>query len=214
MPHAWPFFLNIEILSILFFYSIALMQLMILIGGLVSQMTSGLWIKHFGFIPPYWFIFACEVTSAVYVLFFVPESVTKPTEKEHRNRFFSLKSFKTIWRVYRDPRDGYRKSLVLLLIGDGIVSLATMGLSGVILLFVLRSPLCWSATVLGVFMAFRFLTQGIGGIVGIGVCKKLGLGDINITRIGLLSLIASLILFAFSDESWMIFLGKDHNSFY
>lgn len=180
---------------------------MILIGGLVSQMTSGLWIKNFGFIPPYWFILACEIVSALYVIFLVPESVTKPKEKEHRTRFFSLTSFKKIWKVYRDPRDGYRRSLFLLLIGDGIVSLATMGLSGVILLFVLRSPLCWSPTVLGAFMAFRFLTQGIGGIVGIGLFKRC-FTDSNLTRIGLTSLIISLVLFAFANKTWMVFLGK------
>lgn len=182
------------------------MQLMILVGGLISQVTSGLWIRNFGFIPPYWFIVSCELVSVLYLIFLVPESITRP-KKEHRVRFFSLASPKIIWRVYRDPRDGYRRSLVLLLIGDGIVSLATMGLSGVILLFVLRSPLCWSPPVLGAFMAFRFLTQGIGGIVGIGLLKKC-LSDTNMARVGLSSLVVSLVVFAFANKTWMVFLGK------
>lgn len=181
------------------------MQLMILIGGLVSQLTSGLWITMLGFIPPYWFILACQFTAAMYVIFLVPES--KPKTKKDRVRFFSLRSLKVIWSVYRDPRHGYRRSLFLLLIGDGIVSLSTMGLSGVILLYVLRSPLCWSPNVLGAFMAFRFLTQGLGGVVGIGLLKRC-CSDQNITRIGLTSLIISLVLFAFANKTPIVFLGK------
>ncbi|XP_031555678.1 proton-coupled folate transporter-like isoform X2 [Actinia tenebrosa] len=181
----------------------AIMQLMILIGGLVSQITSGLWITRFGFIPPYWFILACQFSAAMYVIFIVPES--KPKTRKDRIPFFSLRSLKVIWSVYRDPRHGYRRSLVLLLIGDGIVSLSTMGLSGVILLYVLRTPLCWSANVLGGFMAFRFLTQGLGGVIGIGLLKRC-CSDQNIARIGLTSVIVSLVLFAFANKTSMVFL--------
>jgi len=184
----------------------AVMQLMVLVGGLVSQVTSGLWIKRFGFIPPYWFILACEVVAALYVIIFVPESKPRTTQTP-RVRFFSLRSLKIIWSVYRDPRDGYRRSLVMLLIGDGIVSLSTIGLSGVILLYVLRTPLCWSPTILGGFMAFRFLTQGVGGILGIGLLKR-WLSEVNLTRIGLSSLLVSLVVFAFANKSWVVFLGK------
>jgi PCFT/HCP family folate transporter-like MFS transporter 1/3 len=82
-----------------------------------------------------------------------------------------------------------------------------MGLSGVILLFVLRTPLCWSPNVLGAFMAFRFLTQGLGGVIGIGILKRC-CSDANIARIGLTSLIASLIVFAFANKTPMVFLGR------
>ncbi|XP_048585633.1 proton-coupled folate transporter-like isoform X2 [Nematostella vectensis] len=155
---------------------LAIMQLMLLIGGLVSQLTTGPWLRTYGFIEPYWFIFACFTLATFYVVVLLPEST--PKTKREPCRLLSCDSFKVIWSVYADPRNGYRRSLFLLLIGDGLVSLATMGLSGVISLFVLRSPLCWSPTYFGGFMAFRFLTQGIGGIV----------------------------VFAFASKTWVVFL--------
>lgn len=93
----------------------------------------------------------------------------------------------------------------MLLISDGIISLGVMGISGVVALFVLRSPLCWGPTTLGAFMAFRFFMQGFGGIVGIGLLKRF-MNDINVTRVGMVTQCASLAFFAFSDRTWMVFL--------
>ena len=172
----------------------------------MSQLTSGAWLKNLGFIPPYWFIFSCHVASALWVIFLVPESKQKVEKK--KLRFFSFDSFKAIWSVYRKPRNGGRKNLIMLLVSDGIISLGVMGISGVVALFVLRTPLCWGPATLGVFMAFRFFMQGFGGIVGIGLLKRF-MSDINVTRVGMLTQSASLVFFAFSDRTWMVFLGKN-----
>ena len=176
------------------------------IGGVVSQLTSGPFLKNLGFIPPYWFIFACHVTSILCVVFLVPES--KPKMDKQRLRFFSFDSFKAIWSVYSKPRNGGRKNLVMLLVSDGIVNLGIMGISGVVSLFVLRTPLCWGPATLGVFMAFRFFMQGFGGIVGIALLKRF-MSDINVIRVGMLTQCASLAFFAFTDRTWMVFLGKN-----
>lgn len=179
---------------------------MVFIGGVVSQLTSGAWLKNLGFIPPYWFIFACHVASALCVIFLVPES--KPKAEKKKMRFFSLDSFKAIWSVYRKPRNGGRKNLIMLLISDGIINLGVMGISGVVALFVLRTPLCWGPGTLGAFMAFRFFLQGLGGILGIGLLKRF-MSDINVTRVGMLTQCASLVFFAFADRTWMVFLGEN-----
>lgn len=184
----------------------AIIQFVVFIGGVVSQLTSGAWLKNLGFIPPYWFIFACHVASALWVIFLVPESKQKVDKK--KLRFFSFDSFKAVWSVYKNPRNGGRKNLIMLLISDGIINLGVMGISGVVALFVLRTPLCWGPATLGVFMAFRFFMQGFGGIVGIGLLKRF-MSDINVTRVGMLTQSASLLFFAFSDRTWMVFLGKN-----
>ena len=171
----------------------------------MSQLTSGAWLTNLGFIPPYWFIFACHVASILCVIFLVPESTPKGQKK--KMRLLSFDSFRAIWRVFKRPRNGGRKNLIMLLISDGIINLGVMGISGVVALFVLRTPLCWGPTTLGAFMAFRFFMQGFGGIVGIGLLKRC-MSDINVTRVGMVTQCASLVFFAFSDRSWMVFLGK------
>lgn len=174
----------------------------------MSQLASGPFLKNLGFIPPYWFIFACHVISILCVVFLVPES-NKNTEGK-KLRLLSFDSFKAIWSVYSKPRNDGRRNLIMLLISDGIVNLGVMGISGVVSLFVLRTPLCWGPATLGVFMAFRFFMQGFGGIVGIALLRRF-LSDINVIRVGMLTQCASLTFFAFSDRTWMVFLGK--NSF-
>lgn len=182
---------------------IAIVQFAVFLGGVVSQLTSGIWLKNLGFIPPYWFIFACHVTAVLWVIFLVPESKQKAEKK--KMRFLSFDSFRAIWSVYKKPRNGGRKNLILLLVSDGIINLGVMGISGVVALFVLRSPLCWGPATLGVFMAFRFFMQGFGGIVGIGLLKRC-MSEINVTRVGMVTQCASLVFFAFSDRTWMVFL--------
>lgn len=169
----------------------------------MSQVTSGAWLKNLGFIPPYWFIFACHVASLLWAAFMVPES--KQESQKKKMRFFSFDSFRAIWSVYKKPRNGGRKNLIMLLISDGIITLGVMGISGVVALFVLRTPLCWGPGTLGVFMAFRFFMQGFGGIAGIGILKRF-MSEINVTRVGMVSQCASLVFFAFSDRTWMVFL--------
>ncbi|KAK2572248.1 Proton-coupled folate transporter [Acropora cervicornis] len=186
----------------------AVIQFVVFIGGVVSQLASGPFLKNLGFIPPYWFIFACHVTSILCVVFLVPES--KKNTEGKKLRLLSFDSFKAIWSVYSKPRNDGRRNLIMLLISDGIVNLGVMGISGVVSLFVLRTPLCWGPATLGVFMAFRFFMQGFGGIVGIALLKRF-LSDINVIRVGMLTQCASLTFFAFSDRTWMVFLGK--NSF-
>ena len=191
-----------------FFSILAVIQFVVFIGGVVSQLASGPFLKNLGFIPPYWFIFACHVTSILCVVFLVPES--KKNTEGKKLRLLSFDSFKAIWSVYSKPRNDGRRNLIMLLISDGIVNLGVMGISGVVSLFVLRTPLCWGPATLGVFMAFRFFMQGFGGIVGIALLRRF-LSDINVIRVGMLTQCASLTFFAFSDRTWMVFLGK--NSF-
>ncbi|XP_058956656.2 proton-coupled folate transporter [Pocillopora verrucosa] len=182
---------------------IAVVQLVVFIGGVVSQLTSGAWLNRLGFIPPYWFIFACHVAGLLWAAFMVPES--KRESQKNKIRFFSLDSFKAVWSVYKKPRNGGRKNLLMLLISDGIITLGVLGISGVVSLFVLRTPLCWGPATLGVFMAFRFFMQGFGGIVGIGILKRF-MSEVNVMRVGMVSQCLSLVFFAFSNRTWMVFL--------
>lgn len=164
----------------------------------MSQLTSGAWLNRLGFIPPYWFIFACHVAGLLWAAFMVPES--KRESQKNKIRFFSIDSFKAVWSVYKKPRNGGRKNLLMLLISDGIITLGVLGISGVVSLFVLRT--------LGVFMAFRFFMQGFGGIVGIGILKRF-MSEVNVMRVGMVSQCLSLVFFAFSNRTWMVFLGEN-----
>lgn len=187
-------------------YRLAIMELLVFIGGMISQLTSGLWIEKFGFVAPYWFIFGCLLASVVYVILFVPESRPSTSNGGTIRKLFSLKSVKRVWYVYKFPRNGARRNLIIFTLSTGVVVLTILGVSGVIVLFLLHSPLCFSAEKVGYYSAFRYLTSGIGAVLGIKLLGKC-FNEVNIARIGIISLASALLVFGFARKEWLVFLS-------
>lgn len=187
-------------------FRLAFMEFLVFTGGMVSQLTSGLWIEHLGFIGPYWFILACLVCSVLYVIFFVPES--RATSSEHKSicSLFSFASINRVWNVYKNPRNGTRRNLIVFTFSSGVIVLTTLGIGGVMVLYVLHSPLCFSAEQVGYFSGYRFFLQGFGAVLGVkllGMC----LTEINIIRVGIFSLAVALMMFGFSKATWLVYLA-------
>ena len=79
-------------------------------------------------------------------------------------------------------------------------------------LYVLHSPLCFSAEQVGYFSGYRFFLQGFGAVLGVkllGMC----LTEINIIRVGIFSLAVALMMFGFSKATWLVYLGKRLRAF-
>ena len=188
------------------------MELLVFIGGMISQLTSGLWIEKFGFVAPYWFIFGCLLASVFYVIFFVPESRPSTSKDGMIRRLFRLTSVKRVWYVYKFPRNGTRRNLIIFTLSTGLVVLTILGISGVTVLFLLHSPLCFSAEKVGYFSAFRYLINGIGAVLGIKLLGKC-FSEINIARIGIISLASGLLVFGFSRKESLVFLCKYLSSY-
>ena len=104
-------------------------------------MTSGLWIDNVGFIPSAWFILSCFIFAGVWTLFCVPE--TPRSTNGVVPRFFSLENIKSFLTFFRKERESGRRNLFLPLTCAGVVYLVTIGVDGVLTLFLLKSPLCW-----------------------------------------------------------------------
>ena len=186
------------------------MECLVFFGGMISQLTSGLWIENLGFVAPYWFIFVCLLASVLYVIFFVPESRASSSTVDKKLivcKLFTLSSIKRVWYVYKYPRNGARRNLIIFTLCSGVIILTTLGVSGVTVLFLLHSPLCFSAEKVGYYAAFRYFSQGLGAILGI---KLLGrcLNEVNIARVGIISLALLLLVFGFSKVEWLVFMGK------
>lgn len=141
----------------------------------------------------------------LYTVFFVKETVQP--KKDVKVAFFSMESLKRTCSIFTKRRPGGRKNIILLVVFIAINILATVGTSAVQLLYLLRSPLCWIPSILGYFLAYRFFTLGLGSVGGIVILKKC-FSEMNITRAGFLTQIAALLLLAFSDKTWMVFLGE------
>ena len=188
-----------------FFPKTGIIELIVFLGGMVAQLTSGLWIENLGFIAPYWFIFACHMTAVLYAIFIVPESRLKSTAE--RGKLFSLDNFKSSWRVYNKSSRLKKRNLIILTACTGILSIAVMSTSSVVNLYTLHSPLCFSPDYVGYFSAFRQFMHGAGGVTAIkvfGMC----LSDANVARIAMLSYLGFLVLLGFSSTLLMVFMSK------
>ena len=186
------------------------MEFLVFFGGMISQLTSGLWIENLGFVVPYWFIFACLLMSVLYIIFFVPESRASSSIVDKKIiicKLFSLSSIKRVWYVYKYPRNGARRNLIIFTLCSGVIVLTNLGVGGVIVLFLLHSPLCFSAEKVGYLSAFRYFSHGIGAVLGIKVLGRC-LNEVNIARAGIISLALSLLVFGFSKVEWLVFMGK------
>ena len=176
----------------------------------MSQLSSGLWIEKFGFAVPYWFICACLLASVVYGIFFLPES-RPPCPRNERGHLFSWSNAKSSWHVYKNAPQGSKRNLIILTICDCIVNINTQGASGVLTLFLLHTPLCFSPDLVGYFSALRLFLLGFGAAVGIklfGLCMQ----EVNISRIGIGSLVGFLLFTGFATTK-IIFVGKNNPLF-
>ena len=182
-----------------------IIELIVYLGGMVAQITSGLYIEKLGFIAPYWIIFGCHVVAILYAIFFVPESRAKSSDQT--GRLFSMENFKSSWKVYFKASGNSKRNLVILTFSIGILDIAVMSINGVANLFTLHSPLCFSPEDVGYFLAFRQFMHGAGGVTAIkvfGMC----LSDANVSRIAMLSYIGFLVWLGFSTSLLMVFISK------
>ena len=179
--------------------------MLVFMGAVVSQLTSGFWIHKFGFIVPTWIILGCYLVSGLWVIFFVPESHEKATHEKHN--FFDIKSLKVLVNIFRKQREVGRKSLLLLVFVVAILTLTTMGLEGVTNLFVMRSPLCFGPKLIGYFLAYRMFFDGLGGAVGVKLLGKF-FSELTTCKISVVSQIGEMVFLAFATRTWLVFVGE------
>ena len=96
---------------------------------------------------------------------------------------------------------------MLLMLCGGLTFLTTVGINGVKSLYILKSPLFWSPTLVGYYYAFEAFVHGVGSVIGIplfGRCFK----EFNVVRVGMVTIILFSIILAFSGHTWMVFVLK------
>ena len=181
------------------------MQMLVFTGGVISQLTSGLWIDRFGFIAPTWLVLACLLASGFWAIFMVPELHNQTANVKHK--FFDLKNLKIPVKVFKKPRPGSaRKSPLLVAFAGAILTVTDQGLGVVPALFVMRSPLCFGPTLVGYFLAYRMFLQGFGGVVGVKLFR-ICFSEKTTSLIAIINQMVEMGILAFADRTWLVFTG-------
>ncbi|KXJ14646.1 proton-coupled folate transporter [Exaiptasia diaphana] len=184
---------------------LAALQLVIFIGGFLGQTFSGVLMSSFGFILPYVGMSFCFISSFTYCLLVVPES--RQTSSKQDTSLFNVHSLKRVINVFTSPRPSHQKrNLIILIAIDSLFfSLTKGGVMNIVVLYLIKSPLCFSSTGLGAFFGFKFASEGLVGIAGVIVLRKV-LCEENVFRAGFVSTGLAFFWLAYVQTQNMVFL--------
>ena len=186
--------------------SLGVLQCLVLISGVFGYILSGYGSELFGFIPPVWLVLIFQIFSFLYIFLLVPESRPKVPDSP---RFFSTHSFKNMWSVYRKPRsDEGRKLLSFITLCNGLLWMSFFGIDGIITLFYLASPLCFSSIMIGYLYSLWTFTGGVAAALLTLKPLLQRVGELKMAIIGIIAYEISLVWLAFSNRRWMAFVGK------
>jgi MFS family permease len=175
------------------------------ITAAVALSGMGYWIKYGGFYYPMIFICAMTILTALFCLFFIPE--TSRCQSRTDKFCSSTYLFKCFRLYYYDNPIGRRKKLIVGLFVLGLAGAAILGGSSAQTLFLLHYPLCWKEVHIQIYSSIQTLTNW-GAVILIVRILHIFTQDYGILVIGSFSAASSMFLFAFSKKDWLVYLCK------
>ena len=185
---------------------LGILEAVAFISGMISHMTSGWWIRHLGFHAPYMFIFVLHLVSFFYIIFFLQESKCD-VEKLRIKDLFNKKHIKNVFAVFQRARPDKRWQLYGLVVSSAFMMVSSIGFGSVIVLYTLDIPFCFSPILIGYFLADCMFMQAIGAIFALLILQKI-LSEILLIQLGISSIVSSLIMIAFIQKKWQMFIGR------
>lgn len=184
-----------------------ILESMTYIGGSLSGVIGGLWIKNGHYIQPFYCVGALYTTVFIMIIMprLIPESVNirdNKTLNVSKLMYHNIKSFIGLF-VYSEHAVILTLSLLIFL----VVEINFIGLSDVIVLFSLGRPLCWSSDLIGYFLALKVALNGLAALFVLPFLSK-KITDPVIVIVGLVSGAAALIIMGFAYHIWIMFAGK------
>ena len=185
-----------------------ILESMTFIGGSLSGVVGGLWIKNGHYIQPFYAVGSLYVT--VFLIIIIPHLIPESVDAHNNAMEFSVTkliyhNLKSFVRVF--ARSEHSVVLLLLLFIFLFVEINFIGLSDVIVLYSLGKPLCWSSDLIGYFLSLKVLLNGLAALFVLPFLSR-KLTDPIIIIVGLLSGAVALIIMGFSNHTWIMFTGK------
>ena len=191
------------------YFILAIVDMLLLLSLTLSNFTSGVFLEKFGFVNAFYLILCTAVASLFVAVFFFEESL--PKEKRTKRTNFLCLPRKVIqiislsrpgrWRL------GYLLStfIVMVLVSPAVIM-------GVMMLYLLNLPFCWSSKKIGYYRGTYFAALGIGGAIGVKILPKFFSRSFVII-ISILSSVGLLLVFGFSKSTYGVYLGM-HDKLY
>ena len=185
---------------------LARLEAIALLGGTIAQATSGLWVEHLGYAAPYWFLFACQLCTFLYITFSLPESHEKlPCGTK---ACYSCRDLQLLAGVVFKHRNDRGRVKILLLLATSFLSLLPVGvLNQLVILYAKDFPLCWRADLIGYFLACLFFGRAVGAVVCMKFLKWFNWQDYSVVQLGSVFLMGLLVMIGLSTTTLDMFLA-------
>ncbi|XP_061461113.1 proton-coupled folate transporter [Rhineura floridana] len=183
-------------------FRVAVLEACLGLAGMAASILGGQWRRAQGYIAPFWLVFAVSLGAAIYVAFFLQESVVR----RQPGRLLTLCHYATVYRLFVPAtRDWAWKKLTLYCLTFFLVLTVHFGARDILVLYELSSPLCWDSGLIGYGSAAHYLTylSSLAGLRLLQMCVE----DSWVAEVGLLSNILGLVTIALAATTPVMFTG-------
>ncbi|XP_018976594.1 proton-coupled folate transporter-like [Cyprinus carpio] len=198
----------------------AVAESMIFVGGSVGFLLGGFLEQEFGVKAAFGAYIGCHVLAVLYIVLWlrdptmgkntciVPyeENTVERGSHADKSPLFILKYAKLSFKAVFKRRSGQeRLKLHFLILCTFINNLVAVGEQSILLLYLMYEPREFTTALYGVFNSVRMLLLGFG-LLGLFPVLMRCMKDMTLAKLSALFRIASYVLLALSNNTWMVFL--------
>ena len=188
-------------------FGIALAEFSLNIANVASELSVGFLLQNFGFFYGSLFPTAFVACAVLIAYFALPETV--PASQRSRScRLNPVKYFKNVSSFYlTEGSRRQRAKFCLLLLVLFLYLGSSMDHEGILTLYQLNLPFCWSAQQVGVYAAVEEAITAVLSLVAVHVLQK-WLSDPVLLLLGMASTATEYVVEGLATTSFMLWAGK------
>ena len=186
---------------------IAIVESMLILPGLISSETSGIWFRDIGckLGPPLLLYMACHVVIILYTLLYLPESLGKENRKKKFGLEFLLRGFKILLCGVKEYKSSMWKVWAAFL---PMIVQATVSISSTSVTILFLKTLDWDSDLIGAYFAALLGSAWLAIVVVLPILVVLKFPDFLISLIGVLFGFLTNSFLGFARETYQLFIRK------
>ncbi|KAM9788689.1 lysosomal proton-coupled steroid conjugate and bile acid symporter SLC46A3 [Neosynchiropus ocellatus] len=175
----------------------------------VAAISTGYFLRAAGFNWPFVASSLCQCLNLLYAVFFLEETVNVPAEAAPvgQQRSHAKQLLYGIYQIFAGANSKTRTVLILLILVFASFSFAYVGGISLLTLYELNKPLCWTEILIGYGSALS-TTVFLTSFAGLSVFTYCGMPQLLVVLLGILSVVAGMVLLAFSDSTFLVFVAR------
>ncbi|KAM8835013.1 lysosomal proton-coupled steroid conjugate and bile acid symporter SLC46A3 [Synchiropus picturatus] len=175
----------------------------------VAAISTGYFLRAAGFNWPFVTSSLCQCLNLAYALFFLEETVSIPAQAAAvaEQPSHPKQVLYGIYLMFAGANSKSRSILILLILIFATFSFAYVGGISLLTLYELDKPLCWTEILIGYGSALS-TTVFLTSFAGVTVLTYCGTPQLLMVLLGILSVVAGMVLLAFSDTTFLVFLAR------